>query len=102
MGQREEEFDSRTKKAALERQGFVCAVCGLMLWNPGKKFQPFHDFGEWAEAHHIKPVLSGGTADVQNCVVICQACHYSIHGGGSYKVNQRFSSKDFPHYKCGP
>jgi hypothetical protein len=58
-----------------------------------------HEYGETAHAHHIKHAKFADDASVENCVIICWSCHYSIHEGGNYRggtVEDEIS--DFPHY----
>ena len=28
---------------------------------------------------------SGGGGNAENCVILCESCHYSAHEGGNYK-----------------
>jgi len=86
--QPEHEFTSSTKKEALKRQENRCASCGKEIAEIGEAAREKHEYGERAEAHHIRPVQSGGSRDVDNCVIICQACHYSVHGGGDYRSEE--------------
>jgi HNH endonuclease len=86
MGTRgEKEFTSATIKAAFVRQNGHCASCGIRIWKMGREGAMWHKFGEHAEAHHVKPVLAGGTADADNCVILCRTCHYSAHQGGNWQ-----------------
>jgi 5-methylcytosine-specific restriction endonuclease McrA len=58
-----------------------------------------HRFAEGAQAHHIKHVKFGGTDHLDNCVVICWSCHYSVHEGGNYRFGTVTGTPDdFPHY----
>jgi hypothetical protein len=98
-----DEFSSKTKEAALKRQDNRCASCGVWIRKPergGIGWVPV--FGEWTRAHHVVPAVSGGDASVANCVIICQACHYSAHGGGAYKKSKAIwmkgRSSDYPRY----
>lgn len=85
MGRRgENEFSARTIKGASARQNGYCASCGTRIWKMGNDGAPQHRFGERAEAHHVIPVLAGGTAHVDNCVILCRSCHYSAHQGGRW------------------
>jgi 5-methylcytosine-specific restriction endonuclease McrA len=94
------EFTDRTIKAALRRQDSRCASCGTRVYKLGKEPGP-HAFGEWVEAHHVRHANAGGDSSVENCVVICQSCHYSAHGGGDYRDNSEMmqgTRDDFPCY----
>jgi HNH endonuclease len=85
MGNRSgKEFSRTTMQEAFARQGGYCASCGIRIWKMGREGAMWHKFGESAEAHHVRPVLAGGTAHVENCVVVCRACHISAHQGGAW------------------
>ena len=77
-------FSETTKKKALERQGSRCASCGLEIHAPGAAGQQQHRFGEWSEGHHLIPAKAGGGNDMDNCVILCRACHMNAHAGGSW------------------
>jgi hypothetical protein len=36
----------------------------------------------WCEIHHIQPWEHGGATAIDNCVMLCKACHRMIHHGG--------------------
>lgn len=96
---REGEFDQRTKETALVRQCFRCAMCGENISHLGDSARASHEYGESAQAHHRRPIHMGGADAISNCVVICDSCHYSAHGGGDYrhfKVVGRIS--DYPYF----
>lgn len=60
-----------------------------------------HKFGERAEAHHLLPVLAGGTAHVDNCVILCRTCHYSAHQAGRWadiSIYEKRGSRRKPAY----
>jgi 5-methylcytosine-specific restriction endonuclease McrA len=78
-------FSIATKRAALERQKFRCAMCGEKIAALGHAGQAEHRFGEGAHAHHMRHVKLGGTRGLDNCVIICWSCHYSAHEGGNYR-----------------
>jgi len=85
MGQRgDKEFSSKTIKEAFARQAGYCASCGIRIPKLGNAGAKDHYFGERAEAHHVRPVLAGGTAQVENCVILCRTCHYSAHQAGQW------------------
>jgi len=59
-----------------------------------------HRYGEGAQAHHIEHVKLGGTDAVDNCVIICQSCHYSAHEGGNYRFGTVVGREsDYPHFR---
>jgi 5-methylcytosine-specific restriction endonuclease McrA len=94
------EFDTPTMKQALGRQKFRCASCGTMIKALGEAGRTDHEFGEIVHAHHMNPVKSGGLAVLDNCVILCQSCHYSAHEGGNYRFGKVVARKsDFPHFK---
>jgi 5-methylcytosine-specific restriction endonuclease McrA len=83
---RPNEFSEPTKAHALRRQGSLCALCGKKIYGHGDSGRSRHEYGEGAHAHHVRKIMDGGSASVDNCVIICQACHYSVHEGGRYKT----------------
>ena len=97
--QRPNEFDRPTMELALARQKHRCATCGTTIHSLGESGRTDHRFGEAAHAHHIRHVKIGGDNSLQNCVIICQSCHYSVHEGGNYKHGTvQGNARDFPHY----
>ena len=94
-----DEFSAGTKQQALERQGYRCASCGTKIYAVGEAGQAKHKFGERAEAHHVQHAKYSGLGSLDNCVVICRACHYSVHGGGRFKENFGGVTSDYPHFK---
>jgi 5-methylcytosine-specific restriction endonuclease McrA len=100
MGARPQEFTRRTQELALLRQGNLCASCGTLIAQIGKGGRSQHTFGEGAQAHHVKHVKFAGTNHVDNCVVICDSCHYSVHEGGNYRFGTVMGTpNDFPYYR---
>ena len=102
MPQRPGEFTLATQRLALARQRNKCASCGTPIFGLGQAGQTAHRFGEGAQAHHVRHIKFGGTEpldNVDNCVVLCQACHYSAHEGGHYRFGTVAGRKqDFPHF----
>jgi len=103
MAPRPYDFSDETKKAAIERQGGVCAWCGEEIstdWSDG----PYDGV-----AHHLKPGIHGGRNDLDNCVYVCRAHHmHPCHGmapygidpqGGSSDTWVRLSRSDFQYWK---
>ena len=56
-------FDQRTKRAAYERQGHKCAICGEEF-----EFEQMH-------GDHIKPWSKGGHTTPDNCQMLCRDCN---------------------------
>jgi hypothetical protein len=99
MAGRPQEFTRETQRLALLRQQHRCASCGTPIADIGEAGRARHKFLEGAHAHHVKPVKFGGTNHVNNCVVICQSCHYSVHEGGNYRFGTVVGTPDdFPLY----
>jgi len=99
MGNRQQGFTRKTQESALLRQQNLCASCGTPILQIGDAGQAEHKFGESAQAHHIKHTKFGGTSQLDNCVVICQSCHYSVHEGGNYRFGTVVgTANDFPYY----
>lgn len=62
------------KKEALERDDYTCQKCGFKPKNKR------HENGRRLEVHHIIPCKDGGESlDVNNCTVLCSACHVTTH-----------------------
>lgn len=96
---RPNEFSVITQELALARQRNKCASCGVRIARLGEAGQAVHRFGESAQAHHMRPVKAGGTGAEDNCVVICQSCHYSVHEGGNYRYGTVVGTEaDYPYY----
>jgi hypothetical protein len=78
------DFGTLTRQRTRIRQFGMCAVCGDRL----------DDLVE--HAHHVIPNQSGNPADadhqalrtVENCVVICDACHERVHENGRYRTGR--------------
>lgn len=87
MPARMNEFDEWTKWAAIERQRGRCAFCGIMMktpWTVGSVV---------GEAHHLKPILHGGTSSVENCVYLCWGEHKLIgHGMAPFGIDKQGGS----------
>lgn len=74
-------FPSQTKFEARLRQKGQCACCG----------DPLDDVME--HAHHVIPNQSGSAKNpkhawlrsVDNCVVLCEECHWRVHHNGRYQ-----------------
>jgi 5-methylcytosine-specific restriction endonuclease McrA len=54
-------LDRKVRLKVLERDNFTCRNCGK---KPDK-----------LEVHHIVPLISGGTHDLDNLLTVCQKCH---------------------------
>ena len=80
---RPNEFSMVTQQQALLRQRHRCASCGTSISRVGEAGRNEHRFGEGAQAHHVQHVKFGGLACLDNCVILCQSCHYSAHEGGN-------------------
>ena len=93
-------FSNATQLAALERQKNQCGSCGTEIHALGEPGRGKHAFGERAEAHHMLHVKAGGTDTLDNCVVLCQSCHYSAHEGGTYRYGTvQAERSDFPFFE---
>jgi hypothetical protein len=58
----------------------------------GKAGASSHPFREGVEAHHVIPHQLGGPVSLENCIVLCRSCHYSVHRGGHWKYTQQYDS----------
>lgn len=57
------EFTAKVKVAAYERAGGQCEACGAPL-------RPGH-----VHYDHVVPDALGGSPTIENCAVLCTACH---------------------------
>jgi 5-methylcytosine-specific restriction enzyme A len=62
------EFSKRTKLIAWNRSQGRCEACGVKL------------FTGRIEYHHDKECTFGGSAELENCIVLCRSCHEIITG----------------------
>jgi hypothetical protein len=87
------EFSTATQQQARQRQNGVCACCGEKL----------DDVVE--HAHHVVPNQSGSATDArhlwlksaENCVVLCDTCHYRVHQDGRYRTGAVAPPGYYPH-----
>jgi 5-methylcytosine-specific restriction endonuclease McrA len=100
MVDRRQRFSRKTQELALLRQQNLCASCGLPLFVFDETDEKPRASLAGHHAHHIKHVKFGGTNHIDNCVVLCQSCHYSVHEGGNYRRGTVIGTPDdFPHYR---
>jgi hypothetical protein len=80
-------FPRSIQREALKRQKSVCASCGERITDIGESGQGQHAFGERAEGHHLIPHRApmNGPITLENCVVLCRACHMNAHQGGYWR-----------------
>lgn len=64
MSDKRLEFTDKTKTAAFWAAGGCCQSCGIKLRDGMRK-----------EYDHIKTAFHGGDNSVENCQVLCGACH---------------------------
>lgn len=96
---RPNEFSRATQRYALARQKHRCASCGTRIVSLGESGRAQHQYGEGAQAHHIRHVKFGGSNALSNCVILCWSCHYCAHEGGNYRTGTIIGRKsDFPHF----
>ncbi|HSB13597.1 MAG TPA: HNH endonuclease signature motif containing protein [Bryobacteraceae bacterium] len=97
---RPNEFSLATQQLALARQKFRCASCGTHISGLGQAGRADHRYGEGAQAHHVRHVKLGGRDSLDNCVILCQACHYSAHEGGNYRFGTVTGREtDYPYFR---
>ena len=85
MASDHQNFPASIQKSALTRQKYRCASCGTPIREIGQAGRSTHLFGEGAEGHHVIPHKMGGPITVENCVVLCRACHLNAHQGGRWR-----------------
>ena len=96
---RENEFPKSVQRLALSRQKFRCGSCGTRISALGRAGRSENKYGEAAHAHHVKHIKLGGTAALDNCVILCESCHYSVHEGGNYRFSMLDGqADDYPHF----
>lgn len=97
---RPNKFSRSTQELALARQRNMCASCGTHIFALGDAGQAEHRYGEGSQAHHIRHVKFGGSDSVDNCVILCNSCHYSVHEGGNYRFGTAVGREsDYPHFR---
>ena len=86
---REGDFPFHIKKAAFERQGGVCAFCGVPLYVASLSTVSAKN-AYAGEAHHLRPLLHGGTPTFDNCVYLCYAHHKLLgHGMAAFGIDKQ-------------
>jgi predicted restriction endonuclease len=78
-------FPASVQTKALVRQRYRCASCGLHISAIGEAGVSDHKYQERAEGHHLIPHKMAGPITVDNCVVLCRACHSNAHQGGRWR-----------------
>jgi len=84
------EFSTITENFALGRQSALCGMCGLDFRKDG-----IPNF------HHILRCADGGDNTLDNCVVLCEDCHYVAHNYGNYRQPIQLLMSEFPYFN-GP
>ena len=81
---RKGDFTNKTKKAAIQRQGGLCAFCGVQVQTPWSR-------GEYSgNAHHLKPLHHGGDDTLKNCVYLCWGDHQLLgHGMAPFGIDEQ-------------
>ncbi len=86
-------FSTAVRDEAFARQEGHCACCG----------EPLDD--QMDHAHHVIPNQSGRAGEAghawlaspDNCVVLCDLCHYRVHEDGRYRSGAVAPPEYFPH-----
>ena len=93
-------FSRKTKEEALARQRDRCASCGEQLFIFDDAEEEDETLGKAAHAHHMRHRKSNGANGVENCVILCKPCHYSVHEGGNYRFGTVESDEnDYPYFR---
>ncbi|MFO0848217.1 MAG: hypothetical protein U0871_06640 [Gemmataceae bacterium] len=87
------DFGSLAPTEARQRQNGVCACCGRKLDHVLE------------HAHHVVPNQSGQAGEPQhlwlkstdNCVILCDQCHWRVHQDGHYRTGAVAPPTYFPH-----
>ena len=80
-------FTKHTKRLAWERQGWLCADCGVSF------IEDLNFYG-----HHIKRKADGGKNTYENCVILCEDCHYAVHNYGKYRQPIQLDISEYKYY----
>ena len=67
------EFSRKTRRLAWERAN---GVCEGTLPSGGRCYVPLHN--AWHEFHHIDPDWISSNNELDNCAVLCRACHVLV------------------------
>lgn len=67
-------------RRAIAARDHGCARCGLPP--------------SWCEIHHVRPWEDGGPTSLDNCAMLCRACHRLVHHGG-WDVHMRHGLPEF-------
>ena len=86
-------FSVDVKNKAFFRQWNLCAHCGKSLTNV------------FDHAHHVLPNQAGARGNpndswiksVDNCVILCESCHFRVHENGRYRTGAASAPKYFPY-----
>jgi len=65
---------NRRRKRVYKRDDYKCQDCGIRGGPYGSA--ELH-------AHHLVPLNSGGTNEMDNLITVCSSCHYNLHSSHS-------------------
>jgi hypothetical protein len=90
---RDFDFSETVKREAFFRQWNLCAHCGRNLINIVD------------HAHHVLPNQVGNPKNsnddwirsVDNCVILCDTCHYRVHENGHYRTGAVAPPEYYPY-----
>ena len=78
-------FSNLTKSQARLRQRGKCAHCGESLVETEEA------------AHYLLRENSGGEDKEENCVMLCQGCHTTVHGNANFHTSYVSTIGHFPY-----
>ena len=78
-------FSNLTKNQARFRQRGKCAHCG----------QSLNELDE--SAHYLLRENFGGPDKEENCVILCQGCHSTVHNNASFQSSYLAPLSHFPY-----
>ena len=84
---RKGDFSNKIKRATIQRQDGLCAFCGVTL------ITPWTDGEFEGNAHHLQPLLHGGSDTIENCVYLCWGHHQLLgHGMAPFGIDKQGGS----------
>ncbi len=81
-------FDMGTMIAAFDRARHRCQCTDSSCKHPGNPESCNRTGDQNLEAHHIIPLYDNGPSTLENCMILCPACHDSVHGNDDWRKRE--------------